>query len=121
MPIRGRVATLFKIISALLPLVLFGSLPSKPAAAQQSPPAATPAPIVMPFTVQYDTRIEVRADRTASNVTTARLKILTPGVIATGSQQRIIYIDGMQSLETVAAFTEKADGRQIPACAMSRS
>ena len=114
MPVRGRVAILSKIIAALLPLVLFGSLPSRPAAAQQSPPAATPAPIAMPFSVQYDTRIEVHADRTASNLTTARLKILTPGVIATASQQRIIYIDGMQSLETVAAFTEKADGRQIP-------
>ena len=36
-----------------------------------------------------------------------------PNAISTASQQRIVYIDGMQSLEAVEAFTEKADGRQI--------
>jgi hypothetical protein len=110
---QEAVVSLFKLIAAPLTLVLFGSLASEPAAAQQSPPAATPAPAAVPFTVQYDSRIEVRGDRTASNVTTARLKVLIPNVIGTVSQQRIVYIDGMQSLETVEAFTEKADGRQI--------
>jgi hypothetical protein len=103
----------FKVIAALLTLGLAGSLESAPAAAQQSPPPATSVPPALPFIVEYDTHIEVRPDRTASNLTTVRLKILSPGVIATASQQRIVYIDGMQSLETVAAFTEKADGRQI--------
>jgi hypothetical protein len=64
--------------------------------------------------VQYDGRVTVRADRTSTDTFTHRIKILTPGAIATVSQQQLTFVEGMQTLETVEAFTEKSDGTKVP-------
>jgi hypothetical protein len=67
-----------------------------------------------PYTLQYEGRVTVRADRTATDVFTQRLKILTPSVIATASQQQLTFVEGMETLETLEAFTEKNDGAKVP-------
>jgi hypothetical protein len=64
--------------------------------------------------VQYDARVTVRADRTATDTFTHRIKILTPAAIATVRQQQLTFVEGMQTLETVEAFTEKSDGTKVP-------
>ena len=67
-----------------------------------------------PFTVQYVGRLTVREDRTGTETSTKRIKILTPGAIQLLSQQQVKFVEGMQRLDTVEAFTEKADGRRVP-------
>jgi hypothetical protein len=59
-------------------------------------------------------RIIVRDNRTATEITTKRIKILSPGAVQSLSQQQIPFVEGMQKLETLEAFTEKADGRHVP-------
>jgi hypothetical protein len=56
----------------------------------------------------------VRADRTATEVFTKRFKILALGAIALVSQQQEVFDQSMESLDTIEAFTEKADGTKVP-------
>jgi hypothetical protein len=79
------------------------------AGAAQAVPSAEP-----PFSVQYDGRLAVRADRSATETVSRRIKILAQSAIARVSQQQFTYIDGMESLDIVEAFTEKADGSKVP-------
>jgi Domain of Unknown Function with PDB structure (DUF3857)/Transglutaminase-like superfamily len=76
----------------------------------QQPVAADAMP---PFTMQFKGHITIRDDRTATEVTTRRIKILTQGVVQSLSQQQVQFVEGMQKLETLEAFTEKADGRHV--------
>ena len=71
-------------------------------------PDATP-----PFTTQFKGRLTIRDNRTATEVTTKRIKILSQGVVQSLSQQQVQFVEGMQKLETLEAFTEKADGRHV--------
>jgi hypothetical protein len=75
---------------------------------QPVPPDATP-----PFTTELKGHLTIRDNRTATEVTTKRIKILSQGVIQSLSQQQIQFVEGMQKIETVEAFTEKADGRHV--------
>src|SRR5215471_1907865 len=63
-----------------------------------------------PYTTQYDGRLTIRADRTATMVVTKRLKVLIPAAIQALSQQQLLFIEGMQTLDVIEAFTEKPDG-----------
>ena len=63
--------------------------------------------------MRSDTRIEVAADRSASELSTRRFQVLMPNAISAVTQQQVFYIDGMQTLETVEACTEKADGIEL--------
>jgi hypothetical protein len=80
---------------------------------QSAPTQAAPS-VQAPYAIQYDGRVTVRPDRTATDVFTQRLKILTPSAIATVGQQQLTFVEGMQTLETVEAFTEKSDGTKVP-------
>jgi transglutaminase-like putative cysteine protease len=66
------------------------------------------------YAVQYDGHVTVRADRTATDSFTHRITIRAPSAIATVSQQQFTFFEGMETLETVEAFTEKADGSKVP-------
>ena len=102
------------MLAGLLATLVAG-LGTAPALAQASLPApAQPAMAQAPFAMTYSGRIVVRADRTATEVSTKRFKILAPGAIQPLSQQRVAFIEGMQKLETIEAYTEKADGRKVP-------
>ena len=76
----------------------------------QQPVSSDAAP---PFTTQLKGHLTVRDDRTATEVATKRIKILSQGVIQSLSQQQVRFVEGMQKLETLEAFTEKADGRHV--------
>ena len=77
---------------------------------RSQPVSADAAP---PFTTQFKGHITIRDNRTATEVTTKRIKILSPGVVQSLSQQQVQFVEGMQKLETLEAFTEKADGRHV--------
>jgi hypothetical protein len=89
------------------------ALPAKSAKAPK--PAAAPAARdePAPFSVALDKTITLHADRTVESLSTTRIKILGESALRTIGQQTISYIEGMQTLDIVAAYTEKADGRRI--------
>jgi Domain of Unknown Function with PDB structure (DUF3857)/Transglutaminase-like superfamily len=72
------------------------------------------APAQAPFTTQYESQVSIRPDLTAAEVATKRIKIMAPSVVQALSQLHLPYVEGMQTIEIVEAFTEKADGRRIP-------
>jgi Domain of Unknown Function with PDB structure (DUF3857)/Transglutaminase-like superfamily len=100
-----------RVLAGLLTAMAAG-LGTAPALAQAPQPG--PAMAQAPFAMTYSGRIVVRADRTATEVSTKRFKILAPGAIQPLSQQRVAFIEGMQKLEIIEAYTEKADGRKVP-------
>jgi transglutaminase-like putative cysteine protease len=121
-----------KILTAVLPVAILVGVPGAGAAEpartaliqipqtqsampQAAPPQAAPAAAAQtPYSATYEGHITVRADRTATDVFTKRFKILAPSAIALVSQQQATYVEGMESLDTVEAFTQKADGAQVP-------
>jgi Domain of Unknown Function with PDB structure (DUF3857)/Transglutaminase-like superfamily len=84
------------------------------AQAERNPSTQAVQSAQAPYAVQYDGRVTVRADRTATDTFTHRIKILTPGAIASVSQQQLRFVEGMEDLDTVEAFTEKPDGSKVP-------
>jgi hypothetical protein len=102
------------IVVAVTTSILAGPLGIRLAMAQAQQNVLTLAVAQAPYAVQYDGRVTVRADRTATDTFTQRIKILTPGAIASVSQQRLNFVEGMQNLDTVEAFTEKPDGSKVP-------
>ena len=90
---------------------------AKPPAPDQASPtdAVKPAGGLAqpPFTVQYE--VIGQSGKTApprkSRPGGSRL---TQSAVQTLSQQQLQFIEGMEKIETVEAFTEKSDGRRIP-------
>jgi hypothetical protein len=78
---------------------------------QSQPPAL--AGDARPFTTEMKSRLTVSGNRTVTQISTRRIKMLSPGVIQALSQQQVQFVEGMQKLETLEAFTEKADGRRV--------
>jgi hypothetical protein len=90
-------------------------LHSRTAAAQSGQPNAQTKPAAQaPFSIAYTASFVVRSDRTATQLATVRYRILTPGAVQPVSQQRVPFVEGMEKLEIVEAYTEKADGRRVP-------
>src|SRR5262249_20338467 len=50
---------------------------------------------------------------TVDSVTTTRIKILGEVALRSVGQQPVSYVEGMQTLDIVEAYTEKAGGRRI--------
>jgi len=57
--------------------------------------------------------VTVRPDGTAESVTTVRIKILSAGVLETVGKQTRNFTEGMQTLDIVEAYTEKANGEKV--------
>src|SRR5262249_8899167 len=76
-----------------------------------APPGAPPD--TPSYSASIDAVITVHADRTAESVTTRRLKVLGEAALQSIGQQTLSYVEGMQEVEIVEAYTEKADGRKI--------
>jgi len=99
------------------------SAPAKPAKAAKPAPAATVREEPASYSLSFDKTITLHADRTAESVSTTRTKILGESALRAVGQQSISYVEGMQTVEIVEAYTEKADGRRIavdPASIMTR-
>jgi hypothetical protein len=101
------------LIAALATAILAGPFGDRLALAQSAQSAPT-QPAQPPFALQYEGHITIRADRTATEVLTHRMKILTPSAIAAVSQQQLRFVEGMEALETLDAFTEKSNGTKVP-------
>ncbi len=84
----------------------------------QTPPAQTPSAQTSPdsasFTLAFDYTLKLNADKTGEYVETRRVKVLGVAALQQVAQQNIEYVEGMQSLDIVSAFTEKADGTRVP-------
>ncbi len=79
----------------------------------QTPPAQT-SPDSASFTVAFDNTLKLNADKTGEYLETRRVKVLGIAALQQVAQQQIEYVEGMQSLDIVSAFTEKADGTRVP-------
>jgi hypothetical protein len=89
---------------------------AKTAKPAKDPKAADPAAARVepaPFSLAFDRTITVHADRTADSVNTQRIKIIGEAALRSMGQQTVSYIEGMQTLDVVEAYTEKADGRRV--------
>src|SRR5579871_4046492 len=79
----------------------------------QTPPAQT-SPDSASFTVAFDNTLKLNADKTGEYLETRRVKVLGIAALQQVAQQQIEYVEGMQSLFIVSAFTEKADRTRVP-------
>jgi Domain of Unknown Function with PDB structure (DUF3857)/Transglutaminase-like superfamily len=64
--------------------------------------------------IAFDIAINVRADRSAEEIMTRRLKVLGEAAVQTAGQFSETYIEGMDAFEVADAYTLKADGQKIP-------
>jgi transglutaminase-like putative cysteine protease len=85
-----------------------------PAAAQLAPAAGDADRNSPPYTISVDARVTIRPDLTATADTTTRLKVLRDSAIRTLGQQSLPYVESLNSIEVIEAYTEKADGRKMP-------
>jgi Domain of Unknown Function with PDB structure (DUF3857)/Transglutaminase-like superfamily len=103
-----RLAVLVVFALALGTAPMAQPLPSAPADAEHHVPAPSTS-----YSLSYQSHLTVRADLTATNLATKRLKILAPAAIQPLSQQQLLFVEGMQTVDILEAFTEKADGTRI--------
>jgi hypothetical protein len=82
--------------------------------AQPTPTSPQPFSDGPPFTLSYDNVLKLNADKTGEYVETRRIKVLGLAALRQVAQQTLQYVEGMQSLEITAAFTEKTDGTKVP-------
>ena len=66
-----------------------------------------------PLSVALDTDLTLYPDLTAQIVETRRISVFTAAAIQSQGQQVINYIEGMQSLEIVEAYTHKGNGTRV--------
>jgi len=98
----------------LAAIVLLALLPLAGSASAQPAPSAADADRNSPaYSMSGDVHITVRPDLTSDVNTTSRFKILRESAIRTLGQQNLSYVESLNALEVIAAFTEKADGRKI--------
>ena len=112
------------LIAALATAILAGPFGHRLALAQsaQSAPTQAAQSAQPPFALQYEGRITIRADRTATDVFTHRMKILTPSAIAAVSQQQLRFVEGMETLGNLAfvhqLLGEYPQARELQALAL---
>jgi transglutaminase-like putative cysteine protease len=82
--------------------------------AQESPSATPPSQGDTASAITtFDFTITVRADRTAEKIETRRIKVLAAGAVQSVGQQTLTYVEDMQTVDILDAYTEKADGRRV--------
>jgi hypothetical protein len=98
-----------RLIAAIPMSLIFSACGIGLTAAAQDEPADE-----APFAQQYESHVTVNADHTATEVFTEKIKVLTQSAVETVSEQKLTFIEGIETLDTVEAYTAKADGRRIP-------
>jgi hypothetical protein len=86
---------------------------AQPVPAPPTPPAADSDRNSPAYTASVDMHVVVRPDLTAAVVRTVRYKILRESAIRSLGQQSLSYVESLNPLESVEAYTEKPDGRKI--------
>src|SRR5436309_4148405 len=64
-------------------------------------------------TVSFNVHVMLRPDLTATINNTARFKILRESAIRAFGQQNLTYVESLNPLEVIEAYTEKPDGRKL--------
>src|SRR5215470_19206676 len=64
-------------------------------------------------TLSLDVHMTIRPDLTATVDGTTRFKILRESAIRALGQQTLTYIESLNPLEIIEAYTEKPDGRKV--------
>jgi hypothetical protein len=105
---RGLAASIVAIAIVCLPAAGRTQEPAPPGAALAAAGDTTSS------SVAYDVNLILRADRSAEKTQTARITVLSEGGVQAVGQQTLSFIEGMQTLEILEAYTEKKDGRKIP-------
>ena len=82
----------FKVVVVRLLIVLLVGLSGVTLAIAEPQPSA-PQTSQAPYVAQYEGRITVRADRTATDIFTQRLRIQKRSAIQTVSQQQLSFIE----------------------------
>lgn len=102
---------------SLLALALLGSAacvaPFATACLAQTPAAQQLSADGAPFKVTFDNTLKLNADKTGEYIEKRRVKVQGVAALQQVAQQSISYLEGMQSLAIVEAFTEKADGTKV--------
>ena len=98
--------------SALCGVVLLVA-PATAQPAPAPPAAADPDRNSPAYTASVDMHVVVRPDLTAAVVRTVRYKILRESAIRSLGQQNLSYVESLNPLESVEAYTEKPDARKI--------
>lgn len=57
--------------------------------------------------------LAVKPDRTAEFLETRRITVLSPDAIRPAGQQVLTWIDGLESLDVIEAYTQKKDGARL--------
>jgi hypothetical protein len=112
-PMRSSNPRMRALSLALLASVACASPPCAAPGRAQTPPAQ-PSPDSTSFTLALDSTLKLDTDRTGEYLETRRVKVLGVAALQQVAQQTLDYVEGMQSLKIVSAFTEKADGTRVP-------
>jgi transglutaminase-like putative cysteine protease len=111
---------LISVRSIRVLIMALGSLVQLAAMAVAQPRATSPAPSTSQsdpntpaYTVSADVHITIRPDLTASITWTRQYRILRESAIASLGQQTLSYVESLNPIEVVEAYTKKADGRKI--------
>jgi uncharacterized protein DUF3857/transglutaminase superfamily protein len=97
-----------KLLSATVLTAMSTSL----ALAAGDPPVPTPLD-QSAFTIYSHADLTIRPDRTVRKVMDLHITIQKEAAIQAVGQQRLSYIEGMETLTILEAYTQKADGRRI--------
>jgi transglutaminase-like putative cysteine protease len=102
------------ILVALVQACLTAPALAQPADGASASSASAADRNAPPHTVAVDARVVVHPDLTATIDNTVRYKVLRESAIRSLGQQNLTYVESLNLLEVVEAYTEKADGRRIP-------
>ena len=86
---------------------------AQPGAASPPPSTSQSAPNTPAYTVSADVHMTIRPDLTAMISITRQFKVLRESAIATLGQQTLPYVESLNPIEIVEAYTQKPDGRKV--------
>ena len=106
-----RIGPVMSAIGALTMLV--ASAMAQPGPATPTPTTNDPDRNSPAHNLSLDIHMIVRPDLTVTVNSTTRLKILRESAIRALGQQTVPYVESLNPLEVVEAYTEKSDGRKL--------
>jgi hypothetical protein len=104
----GRVASALGVFILLVASAMAQPGPATPTPTTNDPDRNSPA-----HRLSLDVHMIVRPDLTATVNSTTRFKILRESAIRALGQQTVPFVESLNPLEVVEAYTEKPDGRKL--------